>query len=1276
MGKDKDKKRKEKENGDDDKEAKKAKKQKKEDSSDDDKKNKADKKQKKEKDKEKKKDKKEKDKDKEKASTAVMGKPSPVMGAPVPVGQPDAQTPVAGGSAPAAEQPVKSSEKTLKAWQDDELEVESGDEASTLTKIQTLSAVAAKSLGGHAGNVGASEAQEESDTLDAFMAENAKVQEKQRRESSKDAPGGLEAMVDSGMSVMDSARVKTITLEEINALMSGGATPSASSSSKPEPTQESGTSAAKVDDKEEDEDDDAFHKAFMAQMLQLREGKKAVDLDKDDGSDTGEEWDEARTERERVRQAKREERWKAKDEKAAARAARIAAGEQVSEEEDDDDSEEEKNQAATASGSAVEESAKKDLKHLPKKERRRLRREQKQKESADKEAEKQRMAKLPEGMQDEERFESDAEGSEASEAEKEPESYFELMKRYTTKKTLPQVDHSTIDYKPFTKNLYVQVKEITAMKDHEVDDFRRSNADIRVRGKNCPRPIKTFLQCGLPEKILKLLEKRECEKPFPIQMQVIPALMCGRDIIGVAQTGSGKTLAYILPVVRQALHQLPDREGGYPPVGLIVAPTRELALQIQRECNIFCKAVGITSVCAFGGGPMGEQLSALKKGCEILVGTPGRLIDVLTTSNGKITNLRHVTFLVLDEADRMFDMGFEPQIGMFLQSTRPDKQVAMLSATLPTHVEALARQCLKKPLEITVGERNTAAVNVTQFVEVLEESQKFYRLLQILGEWHEHGSVIIFVHQQKDVDEMFTELLKFGYPALALHGGQDQHDRDFTVQDFKDGVANILVATSVAARGLDVKKVILVVNFKVPDHLEDYIHRIGRTGRAGKAGFAYTFIQPDEGDRAQDMLDALRQCGQKVPEKLKRLCEDFQSQVNRGEAKKRRKWGGFGGKGFKYDSTELSRQQKERTKAKKESAIGEDFASDEEEFKDAFDEDKPLSAAARAKQDQEKEKEKKAEAAKPAPVKSSPADTGLAAAEIAAKLRAEIEAKEKADIEAKQNVGRASADASSQASPDAPFEVIPASGAKKKAGKTEEELEAQAQAMAEEALKSLPEEVREKKLAGVKQKIKEKLTKANEASAENGPPAPPMPPPAPPAQSALMQATGVSVPSVMGAPIALGEQSMVTRSIASLQDGIIARSSNAAAEADERAAELNRMATSMHLPGAFVEELEINDYPQIARQRISAREPLLQIEELTSAKVQVRGQYFASNAKVPEGGRKLYVECVGQTAMAAQKAKYEVLKMVEALAIRTLNIPGASRAVMGTPGRYDPAVGR
>ncbi|CAE7199058.1 unnamed protein product [Symbiodinium sp. CCMP2592] len=570
-------------------------------------------------------------------------------------------------------------------------------------------------------------------------------------------------------------------------------------------------------------------------------------------------------------------------------------------------------------------------------------------------------------------MDSDPDRSEQS-SEEQMESYFDLVKRYTTKKTLPTVDHDKIEYKSFRKNLYVQVKEITNLKDHEVADLRRTHGDITVRGKRCPHPVTSFLQCGLPDKIMKIMEKRDYEKPFPIQMQAIPALMCGRDVIGVAQTGSGKTLAYLLPLIRHILDQ-PKLGNGDGPIGFVVAPTRELALQIQREASSFCKAVHLISVCAYGGGPMGEQLSALKKGAELLVGTPGRLIDVLTTSGGKITNLRRVTFLVLDEADRMFDMGFEPQIGMFLQSTRPDKQVAMFSATLPAHVEALARKVLKKPLEISVGEKNTAASNVTQFVEVLDESQKFYRLLQLLGEWHEHGAIMIFVHQQKDVDEMFTELLKYGYPPLALHGGQDQQDRDFTLQDFKDGISNILIATSVAARGIDVKNVILVVNFKVPDHLEDYIHRIGRTGRAGKPGFAYTFIQPDEADRAQDLVDALRQCNQEVPLKLKALAEEHQTAVNTGQAQKRKRWGGFGGKSFKYDNTEKSRQQQDRQQAKSDLLIG-DF-EEEDEFKDPWLEpDKP--AKGRGKQRDDKASAKA----------TGTTDTVAAAANVAAKMQA------------------------------------------------------------------------------------------------------------------------------------------------------------------------------------------------------------------------------------------------------------------------------------------------
>ncbi|CAJ1455119.1 unnamed protein product, partial [Effrenium voratum] len=263
---------------------------------------------------------------------------------------------------------------------------------------------------------------------------------------------------------------------------------------------------------------------------------------------------------------------------------------------------------------------------------------------------------------------------------------------------------------------------------------------------------------------------------------------------------------------------------------------------------------------------------------------------------------------------------------------------------------------------------------------VLDESQKFYRLLQLLGEWHEHGAIMIFVHQQKDVDEMFTELLKYGYPPLTLHGGQDQQDRDFTLQDFKDGISNILIATSVAARGIDVKNVILVVNFKVPDHLEDYIHRVGRTGRAGKPGFAYTFIQPDEGDKAQDMVDAMRQCNQEIPAKLKALAEEHQTAVNTGKAQKRKRWGGFGGKSFSYENSEKSRQQQDRQQAKSELLIGD--WEEEDNFKDPWLEpDKPAKGKGKGKG-------KKDADTSGSQSSSNPADTVAAAAQVAAKMQA------------------------------------------------------------------------------------------------------------------------------------------------------------------------------------------------------------------------------------------------------------------------------------------------
>lgn len=1181
--------------------------------------------------------------------------------------------------------------KRLKAWQDDELEVES-DEEGTASKMDALRSVAQKSLGNSSPDAPKTDELEEPDPLDAFMAELAN---ESQTTPGKETPVDTVAFRD-GLGVLDSSRVTSITMEEIEALSfpskaKGSEEPGAQVLGQPAETTDKGA--------ESDEGDDAFHAAFIAEMkLQRRvpfearasfAGQREGYVFKLGKLGLGYYLDE------RVAQPPKADMCESSgDESDAAPALETPAKETLPTVEADvvggamsprpepvPGTPEPLDLLGTPVPGTPEALPVSTPEALPgpsapsgakvvlsKKERRKLRREAKMAEAEEnEEAGAKKAAKPPKGIPEEERMESDPDRSEES-SESEEEGYFDLMKRFTTKKTLPAVNHSAIDYKAFKKNFYIQVKEITLMKDHEVEDLRKTHGDIRIRGKNCPRPIKSFLQCGLPEKVIRILNRREYEMPFPIQMQAIPALMCGRDLIGVAQTGSGKTLAYVLPMIRHAMDQ-PCIADGDGPICFIIAPTRELALQIQREVQIFCKATGMRSVCAFGGGPMGEQLSALKKGCEFLIGTPGRLIDVLTTSNGKITNLRRVTFCVLDEADRMFDMGFEPQIGMFLQGTREDKQVAMFSATLPLHVEALARTVLKKPLEIIVGERNTAATNVTQFVEVLEEGQKFYRLLQLLGEWHEHGAVIIFVHQQRDVDELFTELLKYGYPSLALHGGQDQHDRDFTLQDFKDGVAQILIATSVAARGIDVKQVILVINFKVPDHLEDYIHRIGRTGRAGKTGFAYTFVQPDEADRAQDMIDALRQCNQKVSDKLRLLAEEHQSQVNLGNATKKRRWGGFGGKGFKYDGSEKSRQQRDRQQAKKDMLIGtlEDL-QEKDEFKDPWMDDKPLGPS------------------NPQQAASNdPQTTAALAAQRAAQMQADTPLHGNQNLPyatvAVPGVGNTPAGtalspavAQNALAPVAP--LLPPPLPTKVIGRvtlrrTDREIETQARKMAEQTLKNLSEEQRQEQLPKLFETLKAKLKKENQEQAKMPPPTPPKPPP-----DGVMKAVSV-LPGVL-TPVPLGGDGMVYRSLEQLQTGLSRTPASLAGTA--KAAADMAMVVSGQLQvspvGTCQEELEINDYPTIARQKISHKEPLLAIEEMTGARCQVKGQYFAPNAPVPDGARRLFVEIIGPTSVSVSKAKQEVRRMMEALAIRTLNIPGMSRAVMGQPGRYDPLVGK
>jgi len=450
------------------------------------------------------------------------------------------------------------------------------------------------------------------------------------------------------------------------------------------------------------------------------------------------------------------------------------------------------------------------------------------------------------------------------------------------------------------------------MTDEEVKEYRKLLENIKVRGKNCPKPVKSFSQCGLNDSILAVLKKLNFITPTPIQAQSIPAIMQGRDTIGIAKTGSGKTLSFLLPMLRHILDQ-PVIKIGEGPIGLILAPTRELAMQIHDDAKKFCKATKLRSVCVYGGGSVSNQISELKRGAEIVVCTPGRMIDVLCANNGRVTNLQRTTFLVLDEADRMFDMGFEPQITKIIENIRPSRQTVMFSATFPKPVEALAKRILQKPLEIVVGERSVVCADVTQHVEVLTEEAKLKRLIELVTEYFDKGNILIFVDRKEAVDNMLHKLMSAGFPCLSLHGGMEQIDRDSTILDFKNKKKTIMIATSVAARGLDVKDLNLVINFDVPNHMEDYVHRVGRTGRAGNKGVAYTFICPEEERYAPDIVRALEASNTTIPEELNKLIVDFNNKKDKGQAEGH--GSGYGGKGFKFDEAEEKKKNEELKKS-------------------------------------------------------------------------------------------------------------------------------------------------------------------------------------------------------------------------------------------------------------------------------------------------------------------------------------------------------------------------
>lgn len=365
-----------------------------------------------------------------------------------------------------------------------------------------------------------------------------------------------------------------------------------------------------------------------------------------------------------------------------------------------------------------------------------------------------------------------------------------------------------------------------------------------------------FTDLGLDARVLAALEKVGYEKPSPIQEQTIPLLLEGRDVVGLAQTGTGKTAAFAVPALSR-LAELSDINGVSKATQvLVLAPTRELALQVAESFTSYATHMDdFTVLPIYGGSPYGPQLNGLRRGAQVVVGTPGRVIDHLKKGSLDLSDLQ---YLVLDEADEMLRMGFAEDVEEILAQTPSSKQVALFSATMPKTIRKIADQYLNDPAEIRVKSKTSTASNIRQrFIQVMH-SHKLEAMTRVL-EVGNYDGVIVFVRTKKETEELAEKLKARGYQAAAINGDIPQQLRERTVDSLRDGRVDILVATDVAARGLDVERISLVVNFDIPHDTESYVHRIGRTGRAGRDGEAILFMTPREKYMLRQIEKATRQ---------------------------------------------------------------------------------------------------------------------------------------------------------------------------------------------------------------------------------------------------------------------------------------------------------------------------------------------------------------------------------------------------------------------------------
>ncbi|GJM98041.1 hypothetical protein PR202_ga15015 [Eleusine coracana subsp. coracana] len=448
---------------------------------------------------------------------------------------------------------------------------------------------------------------------------------------------------------------------------------------------------------------------------------------------------------------------------------------------------------------------------------------------------------------------------------------------------------------------------------------------VEVSGDGAPPPADTFEAAGLVEAVLRCVARAGYESPTPVQRYALPIAGAGRDLMACAQTGSGKTAAFCLPVISGLVNAEAgggawsgggrrdrgsfDRVRVAKPRALILAPTRELAQQIHDEAKKFSSDTGLKVVVAYGGTPIRDQLRDLERGADILVATPGRLVDMVERSR---ISLEAIKFLVMDEADRMLDMGFEPQIRNIVDRMgmpKNSRQTMLFSATFPPEIQRLASDFLSNYIFITVGRVGSSTDLIEQTIEFVNDGEKRGFLLDLLQKQSvdvadsklQQPLTLVFVETKREADSLRYWLYTKGFPATAIHGDRTQQERESALRSFKNGNTPIMVATDVASRGLDVPNVAHVINYDLPKSIEDYVHRIGRTGRAGKAGIATAFFSESNHHLAKGLLELMTEAKRDVPKWLVEYAERpyYGGSSYGGRGRRAGGGGGYGGRDYR-----------------------------------------------------------------------------------------------------------------------------------------------------------------------------------------------------------------------------------------------------------------------------------------------------------------------------------------------------------------------------------------